>query len=76
MNKYQLLMAAKKLVSDSKKIKNSCQREMKHALEAKKVEKTVARKEFLEKKEAGLRTCGKHTRFMRYKNAGNKNSVY
>jgi len=76
MNKYQLLMTAKKLASKSKKITTIYDNVVRQIEASKKTQKTVARQDFLNKKEAGLKTCGKHKRFMHYKNSENTDMMF
>ena len=73
MNKFQLLIATKKLLSVTQK---KAKEIIKQADSVKKESKIAARQLFLEKKEAGIRTSGKHVRFERYKHAGMKYSHF
>lgn len=66
MNKYQMIMAAKRALSPRQKEAKSY---IKTIDKEKKAVKSEARRAFLEKKANGERTSGKFTRFFRYKNA-------
>ena len=72
MNKYQMIMAAKRALSPRQK---EAKLSIKAVDKEKKIRKSEARRIFLEKKANGERTSGKFARFFRYKNAFTEQSV-